>query len=473
MNIAIPIWPVEAHCSPHNGIILNTLLNDILSVDTRNVISLLLWISSNSADLKKHGNDRRLFNVQIDPKAGVSRVARLIEIFKIDLLLVPSLTAELGEIDRPFILLAADKQSINSTHSSVSNISETMYADQLERAFLILTDSNQLKTNLIERYHLPSDKVMLSALNGEKNTLARRLLDKLENSGYAKLNPQLSPDPGPPYPRVSIVTPSFNQGQYIEATIQSVLSQDYPDIEYIVVDGGSTDNTLEVLKHYDSRMRWISEPDNGQTDAINKGMRLSTGEIVAYLNSDDYYFPGAVSRAVNFFRNNWNCGFIYGEGILADEAGNFIDRFNTVSFDMDTLASYCFILQPASFIKREAYIAVGGFDDRNNACMDYDMWFRLGQRYGAGYLNEYLAVWRVHDECKSRAQLDDIFKSSIATVYKYCHHVPVSWINGYSYYLAYGVHPMNSTYPRSKNPIRGLLRRVLKLYLWLKWNKLK
>src|SRR5262245_18944056 len=128
-------------------------------------------------------------------------------------------------------------------------------------------------------------------------------------------------------PLVTVVTPSFNQGRFIRATIESVLSQDYPDIEYIVMDGGSTDDTAEVVKDFAGRLTWISEKDRGQSHAINKGFRMAKGEIVAWINSDDSLVPGAVAHAVRAFVHHPEAGAVYGEGYLIDRAGRITSRF--------------------------------------------------------------------------------------------------------------------------------------------------
>ena len=130
-------------------------------------------------------------------------------------------------------------------------------------------------------------------------------------------------------PLVTVVTPSFNQGRFIRETIESVLSQDYPNLEYMVIDGGSTDDTLSILKSYQDRFAWVSEPDRGQAHAINKGWRCAKGEILAWLNSDDIYQPGAIRTAVEYFIHNQQVGMVYGEAYHVDESGQPIDRYPT------------------------------------------------------------------------------------------------------------------------------------------------
>ncbi len=164
------------------------------------------------------------------------------------------------------------------------------------------------------------------------------------------------------WPLVSIVTPSYNHGLYIEATIQSVLQQDYPNLEYIVIDGGSQDDTVEILKRYGDRLCWISEPDHGQADAINKGFRMARGEILAWLNSDDTYLPGAVRQAVEYFQKHPDTSMVYGEGQHVDAAGHIIEPYTTEPFDYQRLSERCFICQPTVFFRAHVFRDIGPLD---------------------------------------------------------------------------------------------------------------
>ena len=204
-------------------------------------------------------------------------------------------------------------------------------------------------------------------------------------------------------PLVSIITPSLNQAAFIEAAIESVLAQDYPNIEYIVVDGGSTDGTLDILRRYGERVRWISEPDAGQSDAINKGVRLTQGEILAWMNADDQYAPQAVSRAVAELQAHSQAALVYGHAEFTDQAGRVIAPCVRVEpFDLYRLLhSLDYIVQPTTFFRRDAFLAVGGLDSSLRYCLDYDLWIKLALRYQVRYLPELLARVRVYPATKT------------------------------------------------------------------------
>jgi hypothetical protein len=232
---------------------------------------------------------------------------------------------------------------------------------------------------------------------------------------------------------VSIVTPSYNQGRYIEETIQSVLSQDYPHLEYIVVDGGSSDHTIEVLKKYERRLTWISEKDRGQADAINKGFRRAQGEIVAWLNSDDTYLPGAVRQSVRYLETHSEIGMLYGEGYHIDEHGQLIERYYTEPFDYQRLSEVCFICQPTVFLRAEVVKAVGPLDVTLNFCLDYDYWMRIAKRFRIGYLETYLANSRLHLDTKTLSKRVEVHQETLQVVKRHYGQVPMRWINAYAH----------------------------------------
>jgi glycosyltransferase involved in cell wall biosynthesis len=208
-----------------------------------------------------------------------------------------------------------------------------------------------------------------------------------------------------PLPLVSIVTPSYNQGRFIEQTIRSVIAQDYPNLEYIVVDGGSSDGTLDVLRRYEGRLRWISEPDRGQSEAINKGFRLARGEIVAWLNSDDTYLPGAVAKAVAYLQGHPQTAMVYGEGYLMDEAGRVTGRFPaTEPFSLWRLVYFGdYILQQTVFWRRSVFDAVGMLDESLHYSMDWDFWIRVAKCFEIAYMPEFLGNLREYATAKTFA----------------------------------------------------------------------
>ncbi len=233
---------------------------------------------------------------------------------------------------------------------------------------------------------------------------------------------------------VTIVTPSYNQAPFLEATIRSVLEQDYPDIEYLVIDGGSTDGTLDILRRYQRRLTWISERDAGQSDALNKGFRRAKGQIVAWLNSDDVYLPGAVRRAVEFLEQHPAAAMVYGEADCIDESGKLLGSYFSRHFDLAELALSCFVCQPTVFLRRTAVGDVGWLDPSLHYAMDYDLWIRLAQKYPVAYLPEKLACYRAHAAAKTFVRRDRSYQEAIRVVKKRFGYVAYPWCLGLADY---------------------------------------
>lgn len=225
----------------------------------------------------------------------------------------------------------------------------------------------------------------------------------------------------PEMPLVSVITPSFNQGRFIEETIKSVAGQDYPRIEHIVVDGGSTDDTLSILRRYSDRLTWTSEPDKGQTDALNKGFRMARGDILCWLNSDDTYEPGAVSKAVDFLTAHSDVAMIYGDGNEIDEEGQSIQRFPaTQEFDLWALIHvWDYILQPTTFFRRSVFDALEPLDDSLTWCMDWDLWIRIASRFKVAYVDYVFANSRIYPQTKTGSGGFKRFREIVSIMRKY------------------------------------------------------
>jgi glycosyltransferase involved in cell wall biosynthesis len=204
-------------------------------------------------------------------------------------------------------------------------------------------------------------------------------------------------------PLVTIVTPSFNQGRFIRATIESVLGQDYPNLEYLIIDGGSTDETAAVAAEFGDRLTFISEPDRGQSDAINKGFRLARGSIVAWMNSDDVFMPGAIRTAVAAFEQEPALGALYGNGYQIDAEGRTISAFaSSQAFDLWRLIHVSdYILQQTTFFRRAIFDEIGLCDEDLHFGLDWELFMRIGKRFSMKYLPVDMACIREYEVTKT------------------------------------------------------------------------
>ena len=205
-------------------------------------------------------------------------------------------------------------------------------------------------------------------------------------------------------PLVSIITPSFNQARFLEQTIQSVLTQDYPRIEYIIMDGGSTDDSVDVIKKHQSRITsWVSEQDKGQTDAINKGFNRATGDILAWINSDDTYNPNAVSEAVKYLTENPEVALVYADCNFIDEEDRVIGKFKSAQTDYHRLREgFVHIPQQTMFFRAKYWKELGPLDPSFYFAMDYDLWTRIAAKAPLKYLpGRVWANFRIHTTSKT------------------------------------------------------------------------
>jgi glycosyltransferase involved in cell wall biosynthesis len=213
---------------------------------------------------------------------------------------------------------------------------------------------------------------------------------------------------------VSIITPSFNQGRFLEQTIRSVLEQVPPPNEYFIIDGGSTDSSVDIIKKYASRLTgWVSEKDKGQADAINKGFRQAHGEVVAWINSDDYYVPSAIQTAVEMFRQHPDAGLVYGNVLSVD--GN-AKSFNLQTFkplNLLDLMSFQIISQPAVFMRRSVLEQAGFLDPSFHMLLDHHLWLRMARIAPMVYIPETLAAARYHAGAKNLANTTDFGQEAL------------------------------------------------------------
>jgi glycosyltransferase involved in cell wall biosynthesis len=237
------------------------------------------------------------------------------------------------------------------------------------------------------------------------------------------------------WPRVGIVTPSYQMARFLRETVESVLGQNYPHIDYFVADGGSTDGTRELLQGYAGKLRWHSKPDGGQGQAINQGFRETTGPVFAYLNADDTYLPGGVGKAAEAFRRFPNAGLIYGEGWHVDELGRRLERYASEEFDWWALSRRCFICQPAAFVSREAFDTVGGIDESLHFALDYDLWIRIGREFHVRKHEDYLANSRMHGDNKTLSARRAVYGEIFRVARRHYGYVPPEWVQGYACHL--------------------------------------
>lgn len=254
-------------------------------------------------------------------------------------------------------------------------------------------------------------------------------------------------------PKVTVVIPSYNQAKYLEETIKSVLSQNV-SVEVVVVDGGSDDNSLEIIKRYGPYLFWWrSSKDDGQAAAINEGVSKGTAPYVCWLNSDDLLLSDGLSILIEAMENTPSAPAVYGKCIVVDKMGKKKKEYWTARFSEKHLANRCFIAQPATMIRRDAWEKVGGLDENLHMSLDYDLWWRLYKNYGClNYTEKVVAATRYHFETKTNLLRRSHYRESIRVVRKYHGTVPLKW------YLAWPIRvELWDFYNRAVNLIKNTL----------------
>jgi glycosyltransferase involved in cell wall biosynthesis len=265
----------------------------------------------------------------------------------------------------------------------------------------------------------------------------------------------------------SVVTPSYNQGQFIRATIESVLSQGVPDLQYLVVDGGSKDGTVAILEEYRGRLSFVSKPDQGTGDAVNKGLALCQAEIIGWLNSDDIYYPQTLPRVLELFELHPEVDVIYGRAHHIDEQGKVIEEYATAEWSFEALTRHCIISQPAAFFRRRVFEKYGLLAKAHKYCVDYEFWIRLGKN-GARFLfvPEFFAATRLHEQSKTCALRKKCHQDTNDILVKHLGYLPAPWISNYAHIKA------EESIQRSKSePTFFFMLVVHYLLTDLRWNK--
>lgn len=270
-------------------------------------------------------------------------------------------------------------------------------------------------------------------------------------------------------PSLCVVTPSFNQGRFIERTIRSVLDQGVEGLEYYVADGGSTDETIGILRRYDGRLRFCSERDGGQADAVNKGIRATSGEIIGWLNSDDIYYAGALKAVQTYFAGHPEAEVLYGEANHIDEEDRVIEPYYTEDWDYERLKEICFVCQPAVFFRRRLVERAGPLDAGLRFCMDYEYWLRLGALTSFVRLPVLLAGSRLYGGNKTLGQRTAVHREINDMLCRRLGAVPERWICNYAHAVVEGWGLKRDTPRQDRLFVAALV--LVTTFASLRWNR--
>ncbi len=269
-------------------------------------------------------------------------------------------------------------------------------------------------------------------------------------------------------PTVSIAVPNYQQGRFLSLALDSIFYQEGINLKVAVMDAGSTDESLEVISEYQSQIKyWRSHPDDGQAAAINEGIHsLGDADYVCWLNADDTFLPNGLSKMVDYLEQHPECVAVFGMGYFTDAFGEKIGEYPTEKFDCEQFARVCTICQPASLIRKSAWETVGGVDAKLQMCMDYDLWWKLSDIGQLGYLQQFVACSRDHDQTKTRTKMQQHYTEAIHIVKTYYGFVPYRWYLSREASSIITQHGMISM--RNK-----FVLRIKALYYWIQDNSAK
>jgi glycosyltransferase involved in cell wall biosynthesis len=258
------------------------------------------------------------------------------------------------------------------------------------------------------------------------------------------------------FPFFTIITPSFNQGRFIGRTIESVLLQKFDSVEYLIFDGGSSDETLSVLKSYGDSIRWVSEPDKGQAHAVNKGLKSAGGQVIGWLNSDDVYYPGALQTVHDVFVEHPGIEILYSMADHIDENDTMIEPYYTEEWHYDRLKEICYICQPAVFFRKSIVDQFGLLDERLKYCMDYEYWLRIGGQEPFYYLKQKTAGSRFYQETKTLSSAVEVHSEILKMFKTNFENIPDQWIFAHA-------HAVARSFGLKKGTVKEKLKFVTKL----------
>jgi|GEM_PF-910227 len=331
-------------------------------------------------------------------------------------------------------VLAADVTSLPEVGGDAVAYADPSSAPAFADAIDSLWNDPQRRRDLATRGRL-------RAARFDPETEARTTLRALRTlAGWRQRSPSRAPIVLEEQPPITVITPSYQQAAFLERTLESVLSQGYTALQYLVVDGGSDDGSVDLLEAYRARhprlLDYVSEPDGGQAAAVNKGLERATGAIIGWLNSDDVYRPGTLRAVSRAWQQHPSHAWLYGRAAYINAEDQVLGPYPTrADFDWLALAHACFLCQPAVFWSPARLGQPYRLDPNLRMCMDYDLWIRLGQRHRPLFLDRELAASRVHPAAKTLSRRKVVFDETIGTVKRHYGYAPVSWVTGRAHFL--------------------------------------